>query len=148
MCWKQPLRTAISPHIPVASMGACDSTPSSSSALLRGQDLPVDSSAVLGLEEEQARADQALNMPPERATGGSEKCQGHSPCPVIFQQTANASAGGSCREERCCCSVHVCCCCSLEGVFSCNQPLDSLSNSATFHSRAANCLEMLKNYRS
>lgn len=90
MCWKQPprdgwdkqLRTAISPPFLAAPMGACDSTPSSSSALLRGQGLPADSSAVLELEEEQALADQALDLLPGRATGGSEKFQGHPPRPV------------------------------------------------------------------
>lgn len=34
------------------------------------------------LEEEKALEDQVLNVLPGRVTGGSEKCQGHSPCPL------------------------------------------------------------------
>lgn len=61
-------------------------------ALLRGQGLPAESSAVPELEE-QALAGQAFSVPPGRATGVSEKCQGRPPLSCIFQQTANGNTG-------------------------------------------------------
>lgn len=79
MCWKQSPREGwhkllgIAMNIPAASMGAHDSTPSSSSALLRGHGLPADTSPVLELEEDQALADQALSMPSGRAAQGSAR---------------------------------------------------------------------------
>lgn len=150
MCWKQhsregrhkQQRTAISPLIPATPLGAHASTLSSSSALLIGWGLPDDSSAVLNPEEKQAQAWCATR----NGNWWLREVPGIPSLSCTFQGKKLVNlCRNNCRGEKCCSSAWCFYCCSLEGIFSCTQPL---SSSGIIYSRAANCLETLKNYRS